>query len=276
MQPFNYGMGGATRIRPADIATPGMFLTKNLTQEGINLAGESVQMIALKLTEATQSTDYSVTVNGYVVEFTTPATITMPDLQALLIQKLGNQPEVSGNFNIAASGTDSVILTAAFPGMSYAFSGTALITATQTNAPMSAQSVECGIILTGRNKFVYGTRVVGAPSSLDEPAIGATQYSHGMARELGQSGVEVFHGGDMVSLVSLGQGWMRFESIADLSVNGQLFYRSVPSVAHPKTGQLIYAASAPVGCVPIGGTLDSETSSIADGRIVGLVTLSLV
>jgi hypothetical protein len=275
-QNYDYAIGTRTRIRPVDSAVPGIFIQRNLTKEAINLAGETAQVLSLKLASATPSTEYSVTVNGFTVTFTTPATIAMPDLQALLLRKLQVVPEVSGSFVLAASGTDSVALTAVEKGVSYTAIGTALISVAETTPAMSAKSIACGTIVTARPDFVGGLQVCGAPSAATEKAIGATQYSHGGIRNIGESDVTMFDRGDTMSLVVQGQGWMEFESMSDGSVPGSLYYRSVPSPASPRTGRLVYASTAPVGFVKISGSLDSETMPIADGRIVGLVTLSLL
>lgn len=270
-----YAQGGPTRVQSSDIATPGMFTTKTLTKECINLADEAAQVIRLQLTAATPSVLYSVTINGFAVEFTTPSTIAMPDLQALLIEKLSLAPEVSGQFAIAKLGADSVSLTAKLSGVAYPFAGSALIAATQTTAPASAKDLSCGIIVTARKSFVEGLQVCGASTSATQKPIGATQYGHALVQADGNY-LNAFGRGDAVSVVAQGQGWMQFESQADLSVDGNLYYRAVPSAANPITGRLLYSATAPAGCVAISATLDSETSTIADGRIVGLVTLSLV
>lgn len=271
-----YAMGAPLRVRPSDVALPGMFNTKVMTREAINLAGERSQVLTLKLTAATPSVDYSVTVNGFTVTFKTPATITMANLQLLLLEKLAIAPEVSGLFDIAASGADSVTLTAINSGLGYAVSGTSLITVTQSVAPMSARALACGTIVTGRSEYVSDLQVCGAPSAVTEKPLGATQYSHGLVHDIGEGFETAFDRGDTLSLVSVGQGWLEFESMADPSVNGSLFYRAVPNAGNPRTGRLVYAASAPAGFVEINASLDSETTSIADGRIVGLVTLSLI
>lgn len=268
-----YAQGSASRVNRPDIAVPGLFLSKNRTLEAINLADEVAQVLTLKLTAATGETDYAVVVNGLTIAFTTPTAIVMADLQSLLIDKLQVQPEISGLFSIAKSGADSVTLTAIAAGIAYPFSGTTLISATQTTTPMSAGRLGYGRVVTGRKKFIDKLPVYGAPSTATQKALGVTQRSHEFHNQFGQDGIDR---GDVASLVTEGQGWMEFESMIDYSIEGSLFYRAVPSAAQVETGKLVYAASAPAGFSAFAGSVNSESAAIADGRIVALVSFSLV
>lgn len=272
-----YAQGAATRVNSPSIAVPGMMLNTVQSIEAINLADEAAQVLTLKLTAATGATDYAVTVNGYTLSFTTPATIAMADLQTLLIDKLQVNPEISGVFAIAKLGADSVTLTAMAAGIAYAFAGTTLITVTQATAPMSAKPLGFGRVVTGRKKFVNKLPICGAPTATTQKAIGVTQRSHGGYHNFdGTNSTDGLDRGEFVSLATQGQGWLEFESMVDYAIDGSLFYRSVPSASQLETGKLVYAAAAPVGFVAFPGTVNSETSTIPDGRVVGLVTFTLV
>lgn len=270
-----YGAGGQTRIRQSDIAYPGMFLEKTMTIEALNLAGEVPQILVVKLNSAAPNTEYAVTINGYPLTFTTPSAVTMAELQILLLNKFSAIPEVSGFFSLSITGTDSITLKADRPGQRLSFVGSATVSVTQTQAPQSAKGIPAGIVLTGRPDYVSGLQIAGEPSSLEEVALGVPQYNHSVPHELGQN--NNFKPRQAMSLVVQGKGWLEFESPADKTLVGaKLYYRAVSSAANPNTGRLIYAATPPDDCVEFNGVLNSETSGIADGRIVGLVTFSLI
>jgi hypothetical protein len=272
-----YATGTPTRVIRPSIAHPGMFLNTVMTIEGINLADEAAQILTLTLTAATGATQYSVNVNGINVNFKTPGTITMLQLQSLLLDKLEVNPEISGIFSIAASGADSVLLTAATRGIAYPFAGSNLIIATQTQMPFTASDLDFGRVVTARKKFIDKLPVCGVPTATAQKALGITQRSHGGYHDYdGLASSVGLARGEVVSLVTQGQGWLEFESVADMAIDGSLFYRAVPSAAQMETGKLVYAISAPAGFVQFPGTLNSETSTIADGRVVGLTTFSLV
>lgn len=274
--PLPYGQGAQTLITNPSIAYPGLCLQRVLTKEAINLAGAAAQVINISIGVLTPSTLYSISINGVDASVTSPATVTMVQLQTQIIDRLSTIPSISGNYTITPSGSATIVLTATQVG----FNAVAIVGAglSTSNIPSTtARRIRFGRIVTGRPTWIDNLQVAGLPTATTEKVLGATQYSHGLARD--QSGLDGFTSGDTMSIVKSGQIWMEFSApVVNPAAAGVLYYRSVPDVADPEgSGKLAFGTSAPTDHTLLPGTwsLDSATSTIADGRIVGLVTLSV-
>lgn len=277
--PLPYGQGASTLIASPSIAYPGLVLQRILTKEAINLAGSNVQVHSIIIDTVTPSTLYSISVNGFDASVTSPATVTMAQLQAQIIDRLSTIPGISGNFTIAAAGASTIGLTATqlAPNVPMVLGSGFLAVPLYGVASNFSKRVRFGRIVTGRPSWIDGMQVAGLPTAATEKVLGATQYSHGLVRD--QNGLDGFVSGDPMSLVKSGQLWMEFSSaVVNPAATGSLYYRSVIDPADPEgSGKLAFGTSAPAGHTLLPGTwsLDSQTSTIADGRIVGLVTLSV-
>lgn len=274
--PLPYGQGASTLINAPSIAYPGLCVQRSLTKGTINLAGVAAQVITITIAAPVPSTVYSATIDGNNVSVTTPATVTAAQLQTQIIDRLSTIPSISGSFTIAAGTSTTIILTSTFPSYSVlATSGAGLTIA--ITAPTTARRIRFGRILTGRPLWVETLQVAGLPTGSTEKVLGATQYSHGLVRDPG--GLDGFVSGDSMSLVKEGQIWMEFSApVVSPSSAGALYYRSVPdSTDLEGSGKLAFGITAPTDHTLLPGTwsLDSLTSTIADGRIVGLVTISV-
>lgn len=274
--PLPYGQSIATLISSPQIAYPGLVLQRDITKEAINLAGAAAQVVTIVIGTLTASTVYTITINGISTSVTSAASGTMAQLQAQIVDRLSTIPSISGNFAITTTGSDTVILTATSIAPNSTVAVGALLTVTNT-ASTVAKRIRFGRIVTGRPQWIDNLQVAGLPSASTEKVLGATQYSHGNARDQGTLGG--FISGDTMSLIKSGQIWMEFSSmIVAPAAAGVLYYRSVADVNDPEgSGRLAFGTSAPTDHTLLPGTwsLDTATSTIADGRIVGLVTISV-
>lgn len=270
-----YGQGGQTTITNPSIAVPGLVNQRVMTKEVINLMGSAPQVITITIGSPAPATLYSIMVNGASASFTTPATITAADLQVLIIERLSVLPEVSGNFKIEAVSTTAVKLTAFVVGFDAVVAIGAPMTVTNITSKLSGR-VAFGRIVTGRSEWHDGLQVSGLPTAATEKVLGATQFSHGLAREV--SGLDGFSHGEAMSLVTIGQMWMEFDAMVMSPAAGSaLYYKSTKTTADQESGKLYFGATPPADYTLLPGvsSLDSATSTIADGRVVGLVTLSV-
>lgn len=270
-----YGQGGQTAIMPPSIAVPGLVNQRVITKEVVNLMGSTPQVITITIGSPAPATLYSILVNGASASFTTPATITAADLQALIIERLSVLPEVSGNFKIEPVSTTAVKLTAFVVGFDAVVAIGAPMTVTNATSKLSGR-VPFGRIVTGRLEWQDGLQVAGLPTSPTEKVLGATQFSHGLAREV--SGLDGFSHGDAMSLVTVGQLWMEFNAmVVNPAAGSAMYYKSAKTATDQESGKLYFGATPPSDYTALPGVsaLDSATTTIADGRVVGLVTLSV-
>jgi hypothetical protein len=270
-----YGQGGQTSITKPSIAVPGLVNQRVMTKEVVNLMGSAAQVVTITIGAPAPATLYSIVVNGASASFTTPAAITAADLQALIIERLSVLPEVSGNYKIEPVSTTGVKLTAFVVGFDAVVAIDAPMTFTNATSKLSGR-VAFGRIVTGRAEWKDGLQVAGLPTAATEKVLGATQFSHGLAREV--SGPNGFSHGDAMSLVTIGQVWMEFGAmVVNPPAGSALYYKSTKTAADQESGKLYFGATPPADYTVLPGvsSLDSEPTTIADGRVVGLVTLSV-
>lgn len=271
-----YGLGGQTAIVAPSIAVPGLVVQRSMSREVVNLGGAAPQVITITIGTPAPSTLYSIVINGANASFTTPSAITAADLQALIVDRLSMQPAISGNFRIELVSTTGIRLTALQIGNDVAVAIGSPMTVTNTTSAL-ASIVPFGRIVTGRSGFDDGLTIAGLPTAATEKVLGATQFSHGLYREMGQ--LEGFNHGDAMSLISTGTIWMEFGAMVPetIAAGSALYYQSVKSGADQQSGKLYFGATPPSGYTLLPGvcSLESPTSTIADGRVVGLVSLSV-
>ena len=270
-----YGQGGQSTITPPSIGVPGLVLQRARTKEAINLMGAAAQVITITIGTPAVSTLYTIAVNGGIVSFTTPAAITATELQTLIIDRLSVNPMISGSYRIEAISTTGVRLTALVIGFDGLVSVVGGATSFTNVTSVIASRCAFGRIVTGIPEFSDGLQIAGLPISAANRVLGATQFSHGGYREL--NGLDGFAHGDAMSLVVAGVMWMEFASMVVAPAVGSLLsYRSVKA-GDPESGKMAFGLTPPTNFTLLPGlsTLDSETVTIADGRVVGLISLSV-
>ena len=270
------GQGAQTLIGSASIAVPGLVLQRAITKSTINLMGAAAQVITITLGTPAPSTLYSIAIGSAAVSFTTPATVTAAGLQGLIVDRLSLIPQISGNYRIELISTTDVKLTAITVGLDAVASAASPLTL--TNVPSSVASrVPFGRIVSGRSAWVDGQQIAGLPIASTDKVLGATQFSHGMYRDV--AGPDGFAHGDAMSLVKSGMLWMEFNAMVVAPAAGSiLYYKSVKNSAFDLAAGMLYFGTAPTSdytALPGVSSLDSETSTIADGRVVGLISLSV-
>ena len=272
---FLYGQGGQTSVAAPSIAVPGLVLQRAMTKEAINLMGAAAQVITITVGIPAVSTLYTIAVNGGVVSFTTPAAITATELQTLIIDRLSVNPQISGSYRIEAISTTGVRLTALVIGFDGLVSVVGGATSFTNVTSVIASRVAFGRIISGLPEWSDGLQIAGLPVSAANKVLGATQFSHGGVREL--NGLDGFFHGDAMSLVVSGVMWMEFNApVVAPAVGSVLSYRSVKT-GDAESGKLAFGLTPPTGYTLLPGlsSLDSETTTIADGRVVGLISLSV-
>lgn len=273
---FLYGQGGQSTITPPSIAVPGLVLQRALTKEAINLIGAVPQIITITIGTPAASTLYTITVNGGTVSFTTPAAITATDLQTLILDRLAVNPQISGTYRVEAISTTGVRLTGLVIGydtpVSVVGGATTFTNVTSTIASRCA----FGRIVSGIPAWSDGLQIAGLPLSAANKVLGATQFSHGGIREV--NGPDGFAHGDAMSLVKSGVIWVEFNAmVVSPAVGSALYYRSAKTAPDAESGKLYFGLTPPTDYTLLPGvsSLDSETTTIADGRVVGLISLSV-
>jgi len=270
------GQGAQTLIGSASIAVPGLVLQRAITKASINLMGAAAQVITITLGTPAPSTLYSIAIGGGVVSFTTPATITAAGLQGLIVDRLSVIPQISGNYKIELISTTDVKLTALTVGLDAVVSVGSPLTVTNATSSVASR-VPFGRIVSGRSAWVDGLQVAGLPVSAADKVLGATQFSHGGYREV--AGPDGFGHADAMSLVKSGALWMEFNAMVVAPAAGSiLYYKSIKNSASDLAAGMLYFGTAPTSdytALPGVSSLDSETSTIADGRVVGLISLSV-
>ena len=270
-----YGQGGQTSVAAPSIGVPGLVLQRARTKEAINLMGAAAQVITITVGIPAVSTLYTIAVNGGVVSFTTPAAITATELQTLIIDRLSVNPQISGSYRIEAISTTGVRLTALVIGFDGLVSVVGGATSFTNVTSVIASRVAFGRIVAGVPEWSDGLHVAGLPVSAANKVLGATQFSHGGVREL--NGLDGFAHGDAMSLVVAGVIWMEFNApVVAPAVGSVLSYRSVKT-GDAESGKMAFGLTPPTGYTLLPGlsSLDSETVTIADGRVVGLISLSV-
>ena len=270
-----YGQGGQTTITPPSIAVPGLVLQRARTKEAINLIGAAAQVITITIGIPAVSTVYTIAVNGGIVSFTTPAAVTAVELQTLIIDRLSLNPQISGSYRVEAISTTGVRLTALVIGFDGLVSVVGGATSFTNVTSVIASRCAFGRIVSGVPEFSDGLQIAGLPISAANRVLGATQFSHGLVREL--NGLDGFSHGDAMSLVTSGVMWMEFAAmVVAPAVGSVLSYRSVKT-GDPESGKMAFGLTPPTNFTLLPGlsTLDSETSMLADGRVVGLISLSV-
>ena len=271
-----YGQGGQTSLTPPSIAVPGLVLQRAMTKEAINLIGAAAQVITITVGIPAASTLYMITVNGGVASFTTPAAITATDLQTLIIDRLSVNPQISGSYRIEAISTTGVRLTALVIGFDGLVSVIGGATSFTNVTSVIASRCAFGRIVSGVPEWSDGLQIAGLPISAANKVLGATQFSHGLVRDL--NGLDGFVHADAMSLVKSGVIWMEFNAmVVAPAIGSVLSYRSVKTGGDVESGKLAFGLTPPTGYTLLPGvsSLDSETTTIADGRVVGLISLSV-
>lgn len=273
---FLYGQGGQSTITPPSIAVPGLVLQRAMTKEAINLIGAVPQIITITIGTPAASTLYTIAVNGATVSFTTPTTITATDLQTLMLDRLAVSPQISGTYRVEAISTTGIRLTGLVIGydtpVNVVGGATSFTNVTSTIASRCA----FGRIVAGVPAWSDGLQIAGLPLSATNKVLGATQFSHGGIREI--NGLDGFAHADAMSLVKSGVMWMEFNAmVVAPAVGSMLFYRSNKTSGDPESGKLAFGLTAPTDYTLLPGqsSLDSDTVTIADGRVVGLISLSV-
>jgi len=271
------GQGGQTFIGSASIAVPGLVTQRGLTKSVINLMGASAQVITITLGTPIPSNLYSLSIAGTAVSFMSSATVTAAGLQSLLVDRLSVLPQISGNYRIELISTTDVKLTALTVGLDVVVAVTAPLTLTNVTSAMASR-VPFGRIVTGSSAFSDGLQIAGLPISATDKVLGATQFSHGMYRDLG--GPDGFAHADAMSLLKSGVLWVEFSAMVlnPAPAGSALYYKSIKlSPTDRASGQLYYgtAPTSDYTLLPGVSSLDSETTTIADGRVVGLISLSV-
>ena len=271
------GQGAQTLIGSASIAVPGLVTQRAITKSVINSMGAAPQVITITIGTPSPSTLYSIAIGGGSVSFTTPATITTTAFQQLIVDRLSVIPQVSGNFKIEIVANTWIVLTALTAGLdAVVVIGSSL---TYTNATSSmASRVPFGRIVAGRPNWVDGLQVAGLPILSTDKALGATQFSHGLFRDV--AGPDGFNNADVMSLVKSGSLWMEFSSMVSYPAPSYslLYYKSIKTNASDMATGMLYYGGSPTSeytALPGVSSLDSETTTLADGRIVGLVSISV-
>mgnify|MGYP000034612920 FL=1 len=271
------GQGGQTFIGSASIAVPGLVTQRGLTKSVINLMGASAQVITITLGTPIPSNVYSLSIAGASVSFLTSSTVTAAGLQSLLVDRLSVLPQVSGNFKIDLISTTDVKLTALTVGLDAVVAVAAPLTLTNVTSAMASR-VPFGRILAGSATFLDGLQLAGLPLSATDKVLGVTQFSHGMFRDLG--GPDGFIHGDVMSLVKSGVLWVEFNAMVPnpAPAGSALYYKSIKLSPTDRAAGQLYYGTAPTSdytLLPGVSSLDSETTTIADGRVVGLISLSV-
>ena len=270
------GQGAQTLIGTASIAVPGLVLQRVTSKAVINLMGAAAQVITITIGTPAPSTVYSIAIGGGVVTFTTPATITAAALQSLIVDRLSVIPQISGNYKIELISTTDVKLTALTVGLDAIVSIASPLTFTNVTSTVASR-VPFGRIISGRSAWVDSLQVAGLPLSAADKVLGATQFSHGMYRDV--AGPDGFGHADAMSLVKSGVLWMEFNAMVIAPAAGSaLYYKSIKNSATDLASGMLYFGTAPTSdytALPGVSSLDSETTTIADGRVVGLISLSV-
>ena len=271
------GQNGQTLIGSASIAVPGLVLQREITKSVINLVGASAQIITITMGTPSPSTVYSLSIGGGSISFTTPSTITAAALQSLIVDRLSVIPQVSGNFKIELISTTDIKLTALTIGLDAVVSIGAPLTFTNVTSSVASR-VPFGRIISGRSAWSDGLQIAGLPISATDKVLGATQFSHGMFRDLG--GPDGFNHADAMSLLKSGALWMEFNAMVvnPAAAGSALYYKSIKNSPTDLAAGQLYFGAAPTAdytLLPGVSSLDSETTMIADGRIVGLISLSV-
>lgn len=270
------GQGAQTLIGSASIAVPGLVLQRAITKASINLMGASPQVITITIGTPTPVTAYSIAIGGGVVAFTTPSTITTAAFQQLIVDRLSVIPQISGNYKIEIIANTWIVLTALTVGLDVVVSIASSLVYTNVTSSMASR-VPFGRIVSGRSAWVDGLQVAGLPLSATDRVLGATQFSHGMYRDV--AGPDGFVHADAMSLLKSGVLWMEFNAMVVAPVAGSaLYYKSIKNSAVDLASGMLYYGATPAAdytALPGVSSLDSETTTLADGRVVGLISLSV-
>ena len=270
------GQGAQTLIGSASIAVPGLVLQRVTSKTVINLMGAAAQVITITLGTPSPSTLYSIAIGGGVVTFTTPSTITASALQSLIVDRLSVVPQISGNYRIELISNTDVKLTALTVGLDAIVSIASPLTFTNVTSTVASR-VPFGRIISGRPLWSDSLQVAGLPLSAADRVLGATQFSHGMYRDV--AGPDGFGHADVMSLVKSGMLWMEFSAMVVAPAAGSaLYYKSIKNSATDLASGMLYYGASPASdytALPGTSSLDSETTTLADGRVVGLISLSV-
>ena len=270
------GQGAQTLVGSASVAVPGLVLQRITSKTVINLMGAAAQVITITLGTPAPSTLYSIAIGGGVVTFTTPSTITAAALQSLIVDRLSVIPQISGNYKIELISTTDVKLTALTVGLDAIVAIASPLTFTNVTSTIASR-VPFGRIVSGRPVWSDSLQIAGLPISASDKVLGATQFSHGLYRDV--AGPDGFGHADAMSLVKSGMLWMEFNAmVVAPAASSILYYKSIKNNAADLAAGMLYFGTSPTSdytALPGTSSLDSETTTIADGRVVGLISLSV-
>lgn len=135
----------------------------------INSAPQAYEVRTFTITGATNAKEYTVTINGIDVSYTSDASATVAEIADGLAAAIDVEPLVRGQISAASDAVDTVTLTALQPGIAFTLTeADAQITTASVTSAASADSIPFGrlLISTGYQSDAAATETDGEANEL--------------------------------------------------------------------------------------------------------------
>lgn len=133
----------------------------------VNQDGQAKQIEKVTVDSAANNTDYTITLNGVGVTYTSGGSATKTSIRDGLIQAVKDEPLVSGSVEPESDTSDSFTLTSIYPGQSFSFSESdSNLSSSQTQSAADATAFDFGraVIPDGIDLSDQAARVAKAAS----------------------------------------------------------------------------------------------------------------